>query len=186
MTDQIAPQSPTATMPPPPAHRSRADQARTGQHDSVDGAGPAPGHGVPEAVRLSLAPAGRRAQGNFGAWWPRSRDAAAELPGLIAGLATPTRRVSRVAVQADAFANIPHQLTVNGRRVRVAWFRSLNPLTVLLTMAGDPDLTLLVIPADASPAAGDAALELAAKADRPKTPAAILAAAGIGAEAGPS
>jgi hypothetical protein len=62
-----------------------------------------------------------------GGWWPQSRDAGAELPALIAELNTRAGRVSRVALQADAFGNIPHQLTAGGHKVRVAWFRYMNP-----------------------------------------------------------
>jgi prophage tail gpP-like protein len=49
-------------------------------------------------------------------------------------------------VQAEAFGNIPHKLTVGGRTVRVAWFRYMSINTVLLTMADRDDLVLLVVP----------------------------------------
>jgi uncharacterized protein DUF5994 len=61
-----------------------------------------------------------RQAGIRGGWWPRSRDAAAELPEPIDG------RVSRVALQADVFASIPHKLTVGGRKVPVGWFTYMN------------------------------------------------------------
>jgi hypothetical protein len=129
-------------------------------------------------ARLCLVPATTSQAGLGGGWWPRSRDATAELPGLIAELSARVGRVSRVALQADAFDNIPHQLTVGGRRVRVAWFRYMNINTVLLTMADRDDLVLLVIPPLALPAAAEEALRVvcgpgAGPAD------AILAAAGM-------
>jgi Family of unknown function (DUF5994) len=131
-------------------------------------------------TRLSLVPATAPQAGLGGGWWPRSRDATAELPGLIAELSTTAGRVSRVAVQAGAFSNIPHQLTVGGRRVHVAWFRYMNINTVLLTMAGRDDLVLLVVPPLAPPAA--AAQALRAASGPGAGPDAILAAAGITAE----
>jgi uncharacterized protein DUF5994 len=92
--------------------------------------------------------------------------------------------VSRVAVQAGAFGNIPHRLTVGGRKVRVAWFRYMNMNTVLLTMAGRDDLVLLVVPPLAPPAA--AARALRAVSGPGAGPAdAILAAAGIAADSDP-
>jgi Family of unknown function (DUF5994) len=117
-----------------------------------------------------------------GGWWPRSRDATAELPGLIAELNARTGgRVSRVALQADAFANIPHQLTVGGRKVHVAWFRYMNINTVLLTMAGRDDLVLLVVP-PLSPAAAAAQALRVASGPGAGPADAILAAVGIAAE----
>jgi hypothetical protein len=80
-------------------------------------------------------------------------------------------------VQVDAFANIPHQLTVGGRKVHVGWFRSMNPHTVLLTMADRDDLILLVIPPQASREAAAEALRLAASGRHAGQPEAILAAA---------
>jgi hypothetical protein len=88
---------------------------------------------TPDRARLSLDPATIRQAGVHGGWWPRSRDAAAELPGLLTELSTRAGRVRRVALQVGAFGNIPHPPTVGGRRVRVGWFRYMNPHTVLLT-----------------------------------------------------
>jgi len=146
-----------------------ADQLALSRLDD-DGAplGPqAPTHAATAAqaslngTRLSLVPATAPRAGLGGGWWPRSRDATAELPGLIAELSARAGRVSRVAVQVGAFGNIPHQLTVGGRRVRVAWFRYMNVNTVLLTMADRDDLVLFVVPPLALPAAAAQALRAA-------------------------
>lgn len=173
MTGPAAPRGTISTLPPPSANGS---------------APPAPQRArrAPGSARLSLDPATVRQAGIHGGWWPRSRDAAAELPGLIAELSMRAGRVSRVALQAGAFGNIPHKLTVGGRKVPVAWFRYMNKHTVILTMAGRDDLVLLVIPPRASPAAAAEALGLAASGRRAGPPEAILAAAGIavGSDAG--
>jgi uncharacterized protein DUF5994 len=144
-----------------------------------------PDQDAPGEARLSLDPATERRRGINGGWWPRSRDAGAELPALITGLSTQAGRVSRVALQADAFGNIPHLLTVGGRKVRVAWFRHMNTHTVSLTMGGRDYLTLLVIPPHASPASAAEALRLAASSGPVGSPEAILAAAGIAADGDP-
>jgi Family of unknown function (DUF5994) len=169
MTEPAAPRGTTSTLPPP----------------SANGSAPPPPPALerawraPDRARLSLDPATVRQAGIHGGWWPRSRDAAAELPGLIAELSTRAGRVSRVGLQADAFGNIPHKLTVSGRKVPVGWFRYMNKHTVILTMAGRDDLVLLVIPPLASPEAAVEALGLAASGRRAGPPEAILAAAGI-------
>ena len=169
-----------------------ADQLALSRLDD-DGAplGPqAPTHAATAAqaslngTRLSLVPATAPRAGLGGGWWPRSRDATAELPGLIAELSARAGRVSRVAVQVGAFGNIPHQLTVGGRRVRVAWFRYMNVNTVLLTMADRDDLVLLVVPPLALPATAAQALH-AASGPGAGPADAILAAAGITAESDP-
>ncbi len=135
--------------------------------------------GVPDGPRLSLDPAGARRDGINGGWWPRGRDAGLELPGLIAELNARAGRVSRVALPASAFSNIPQQLAVGGRKVHVAWFRYMNVHTVLLTMASHDDLVLLVVPPGASPEAAAEALRRAAAGGPAVPPQAILAAAGI-------
>jgi len=111
----------------------------------------------------------------------RSRDAGAELPGLITELSAQAGRATRVAVQVGAFDNIPHQLTVGGRKVHVAWFQYMNEHTAILTMADRDDLILLVVPPQASPVAAAEALRLASG-RHAGPPDAILAAAGIAAD----
>ena len=140
-----------------------------------------PDQAAPDGVRLSLDPATSRQAGIHGGWWPRSLDAAAELPGLLTELGSRAGRVSRVAVQVGAFSNIPHQLTVGGRKVHVAWFRYMNAHTAFLTVAGRDDLILLVVPPQASPVAAAEALRLAASGPHAGSAEAILAAAGIAA-----
>jgi Family of unknown function (DUF5994) len=133
---------------------------------------------VADGVRLSLDPALAQRRGINGAWWPHSRDAGAELPAMLHELSTRARRVSRVALQVDAFSNIPHRLTAGGHTTHVAWFRSMNTHTINLTMAGRDNLTLLVVPPQASPAEAAEALRMAS-ASHPGQPQDILAAAGI-------
>ena len=139
----------------------------------------------PDGTRLSLVPATVPHAGLGGGWWPRSRDATAELPGLIAELSARAGRVSRVALQVGAFDNIPHRLMAGGRKVHVAWFRYMNMNTVILTMAGRDDLVLLVVPPLASPAAAAQALLAVASGPGAGPADAILAAAGIAADSDP-
>jgi hypothetical protein len=136
-----------------------------------------PDPGAPFGARLSLDSATTRHVGIHGGWWPSSRDATAELPGLLAELSARVGRVSRIALQVDAFSNIPRLLIVGGRKVHVAWFRYMNPHTAILTMAGRDDLILLVVPPQSSPVAAAEALSRAASGCHTGTPEAILAAA---------
>ncbi len=139
----------------------------------------APEQTDPGGARLSLDSEGSKRAGLGGGWWPRGRDAGLELPGLIAELNARAGRVSRVALPVSAFSNIPHQLTVDGRKVHVAWFRYMNVHTVILTMASRDDLVLLVIPPEASPATAAEALRLAASGWRAGPPEGILVTAGL-------
>jgi hypothetical protein len=151
-------------------------------HDVAATPASTPDQGALAGARLSLDPATSRVPGIHGGWWPRSWDASAELPGLLTELSARAGRVSRIALQVDAFSNIPHQLTVGGHKVRVAWFRYMNPHTALLTMAGRDDLILLVVSPQASPVAAAEALRRAASGRHSDAPEAILAAAAIATE----
>ena len=169
-----------------------ADQRTLSRVDDGGPLGPqAPIHATPPAqaslngARLSLVPESAAHEGLGGGWWPRSRDATAELPGLIAELGIQAGRVSRVALQADAFDNIPHKLMVGERKVHVAWFRYMNMNTVILTMAGRADLVLLVVPPLAPPMAAAQALRAVASGPGTGSADAILAAAGIAADSKP-
>jgi hypothetical protein len=102
------------------------------------------------AVRLSLEPIRGRMRAVDGAWWPRSTDATAELPGLIAAVDRRTGEMTlRVGLHVDAWDNIPHRIPAPGRAVRVGWFRSMDRRLVSLTMRGRDAIILRVIPPEA-------------------------------------
>jgi hypothetical protein len=69
----------------------------------------------PERIipRLSFNPAHSRRRAVDGGWWPQTRDAGTELPALITALDFfPGQRVSRLAVHADDWDDIPDRLPV--------------------------------------------------------------------------
>ena len=120
-----------------------------------------------------------------GGWWPRSRDPDAELPGLIAGLDSSLGPVTRVALNLDAWDSAPRRVAVDGRRVRVGWFRTMDADMIGVTRAFQDRLALLVVPPEATTAAAEIAMAMAADAANNARPADILAAAGIGAQDDP-
>jgi hypothetical protein len=115
-----------------------------------------------------------------GGWWPRSRDPDAELPGLIAGLDSSLGPVTRFAFNLDAWDTAPRRVGVDGRRVRVGWFRQMDPDTIGVTRASQDRVVLLVIPPQATTAAAQIAMAMAADGANSARPADILAAAGLG------
>lgn len=108
-----------------------------------------------------------------GAWWPRSRDVAVELPGLINALAERLGPVVRVGLDSVAWDGLPTRLVVDGRVVHI----DASPVgddTVLVTR-GDQDLfSLLVVPPDSPPDAARAAMAQAVRADNLKGAVQIL------------
>jgi Family of unknown function (DUF5994) len=117
-----------------------------------------------------------------GGWWPRSRDPDAELPDLIAGLEPSLGPITRVAVNLDAWDQAPRRVAVDGRRIRVGWFRHMDAHTIGVTRASQDRLALLVVPPEATGEAAGIAMAMAAAATNSAGSADILAAAGIGAE----
>jgi N-acetylmuramoyl-L-alanine amidase len=137
---------------------------------------------APPGLRLQLDPTRAGTGAVDGGWWPRSRDPDAELPGLIARLDASVGPVTRVALNLDAWATAPRRVAVDGRRVRVGWFRHMDAHTIGMTRAGQDRMTLLVVPPEATSAVAEIALAMAADAANSAGPADILAAAGIGGE----
>jgi Family of unknown function (DUF5994) len=115
-----------------------------------------------------------------GGWWPRSRDPDAELPALIAGLDSSLGPITRVALNLDAWDPAPRRVAVNGRRIRVGWFRQMHPDTIGVTRAFQVRVALLVVPPEATTAAAGIAMAMAADGANSAGPADILAAAGLG------
>jgi Family of unknown function (DUF5994) len=133
-------------------------------------------------LRLQLDPTMAGTGAVDGGWWPHSRDPDAELPGLIAGLDSTLGPITRVALNLDAWDTAPRRVAVDGRRVRVGWFRHMDPHMIGVTRASQARVVLLVVPPEATGEAAGIAMAMAADAANSAGPADILAAAGIGAE----
>lgn len=109
-------------------------------------------HAVPfraPSARLALKPvhpAASRVELD-GAWWPRSRDLAQELPALADVLDPLWGRITRVAVNPRYWPIIPPRIFVNGHVVKVGWFTSqLDPHKILLLSGTSGRWDLLVVP----------------------------------------
>lgn len=108
-----------------------------------------PGTAVPPLIppptsRLRLRPAGARGIMD-GGWWPRSRDAAAELPELVISLAERLDTVTRLTIDFDDWDHVPLRITALGRVIRVGWLPHLDHM-VAVACGRDEPLLLLVIP----------------------------------------
>ena len=117
----------------------------------------APRQAAPAEVRLVWAPSGSPPSG---AWWPRSRDAAAELRALLPQvghhLGGP---VTRVSLNIDAWAaDQPRRLRVDDRVVRLGWFHTLDHDTITLCRGSGPRAILHIVPPELDPDAAREAL----------------------------
>jgi hypothetical protein len=137
---------PTATLIAPPA-----DQP------------PAPPQSAP-AARVSFRQPVTSAPHVDAAWWPRSRDLEAELPGLLDVLWTAAREVDRVSYANDSWLPVPRRLDVEGRQVRLGGFAHQDPSMISLRDAwGVERIDILVIPPDSDPDLAAAAMVLASR-----------------------
>ena len=110
-------------------------------------AGPAP------ALRLSLKPDTRISGCLDGAWWPRSRDMALELPALVEVLDRTWGRITRVTVHEGMWPDLPARVPVGVHVVRLGWFgpeQEGDDLCLLSYKVGRWDL--LVVPPECDPA----------------------------------
>ncbi|WP_431903142.1 DUF5994 family protein [Amycolatopsis thermoflava] len=126
-------------------------------------------------LRLRLKPTGSVAGYVDGAWWPRSRDLAAELPTLLAVLAVRPGTIERVTYNLTMWTSVPRRIVREGRAVRLEGFRSQPPHTVTVAGQGRQRLTLLVLPPDAPEAAAHETLMRAARRDNADSPDTLLA-----------
>ncbi|WJV47199.1 DUF5994 family protein [Streptomyces flavofungini] len=113
-----------------------------------------------------------------GAWRPRSRDPAVEVPALMDVLDPLWGRITRVAVNPTLWPVVPRKVTVRDRVLKVGWFApELDPHKALLLFYGTGCFDLSVIPPET--AAASAARLMAAACDTagsPLTATALLAA----------
>ena len=137
---------------------------------------------APPELRLQLNPTMAGTGAVDGGWWPRSRDPDAELPDLIAGLDSTLGPITRIALNLNAWDTAPRRVAMDGRRVRVGWFRHMDAHTIGVSRASQDRVLLLVVPPQATTAAAGIAMAMAADAANSAGPTDILAAAGIGGE----
>jgi hypothetical protein len=140
---------------------------------------PQPGFRGGIDVRVSLrADAGEGNSAYDGAWFPRTRDLAVEVPELIAELERRGVRVERFTYSLDAWLPVPRKITVSGRLVRTGGFRSMDPLVVCLTWdGGTRRADLLVVPPETDVLTGARALRLCTRRGLPRSPQMVMAAA---------
>ncbi len=131
---------------------------------------------TPEA-RLRMDPEFKRRGAVDGGWWPHSRDATAELPGLLRALNSHVGAVVRLSVDARDWENIPRRLVVDGRRVRIGHFASMNH-KIIATRGVQDHIMLLVVPPRTPAAVAESALRMASAGRGALGPDEILAAAG--------
>lgn len=99
-----------------------------------------------QTLRLKLKPKAPATGHVDGAWWPRSRDLSAELPGLLAVLAIRLGGVERVSYNLPTWDAAPRRLHIGGRQVRLGGFHAQHPHTVDVIGSNGSRLTLLVVP----------------------------------------
>ena len=113
-------------------------------------------------VRLQLKPMGTVTGRVDGGWWPRSRDLPAETPALLAVLTDPMGPVESVSYNLDDWGPTARRISLDGRVVRLAGYRS-QPAGTVDVISPRHRVTLLVVPPDAAPQDADAALAAAGR-----------------------
>ncbi|MFF5477145.1 DUF5994 family protein [Streptomyces sp. NPDC012935] len=138
---------------------------------------------VPGTALLRLTTSHSRAGLLDGAWWPRSHNAGAELPGLIEALTEHLGPVQQVGLDGAAWDDAPAALAVGGRRVRIAW-SSVADDTLVVTRGEQDHFLLLVVPPEATVEAAHEAMAQAVVPDNAQGGHQILITVGIGTDAG--
>lgn len=132
------------------------------------------------SVRWSVKPESPTPSGYVdGAWWPRSRELADELPPLLAALAERLGHVERVSHHLGDWAAAPRRIGTGGAAVRVGGYRQQAAGTIDVE-GPTRRLTLLVVPPEADAGTADRALATAATAGNALRVPDLLAAAGSG------
>jgi Family of unknown function (DUF5994) len=112
-----------------------------------------------ERPRLRMKPVASPSGVVDGAWWPRSRDLADQLPDLLIELWDRLGGVVRVSYNLTAWPGAPRRMSVAGQLVRLGGYRRQDPLTIdLVSGRGGRITTLLVVPVEASDDEAEAAL----------------------------
>lgn len=128
--------------------------------------------------RLRLKPAAPATGHVDGAWWPRTRDLAAELPALLAAVTGRLGRIDRVTYHLADWPVPGRRIVVDGHVVRLEGFRSQEPATLTVIDWDRHRLTVLVVPPETGPGAAQHILTTAADPANTDAGARLFAAAG--------
>ncbi|MFJ3904483.1 DUF5994 family protein [Streptomyces sp. NPDC090025] len=113
-------------------------------------------------ARLALTPTTMLVGRLDGAWWPRSRDLAVELPTLAEALEGHWGHITRVLVNPGRWPVVPHKVAVTGRLLHVGWFTEQDPDKIILLSSTTGRCDLLVIPPKTEPASATRLMTAAA------------------------
>jgi hypothetical protein len=80
-----------------------------------------------------------------GVWWPRTRESARELAGLIAALDARRAPVGLIMLNPHGWLGHPHRIDTANRTVRIAWTADLDTAAVIGTTAPDRRIDLLLV-----------------------------------------
>ncbi|MFJ6212425.1 DUF5994 family protein [Streptomyces sp. NPDC092296] len=126
--------------------------------------------------RFTLEPAGSPPGRLAGAWWPRSREIARELPPLVAELDRRLGRITRVTVHRGMWPDMPRKMQVAGHTVHLGWFDSeqdRDEICLFSYQSGRWDL--LVVPPETDPRTAERAMGAASAAGNSRTVHELLA-----------
>ncbi|HTJ72487.1 MAG TPA: DUF5994 family protein [Actinospica sp.] len=114
-----------------------------------------------------------------GAWWPRSRDLARELPLLISALDRSWGQIYHATVQVHMWPDIPKKVRAGRHILRVGWFDAeQDPHDIcLISVPGRRRWDLLVVPPELAPAIAARLMATAASPGNMQTASSLVAAA---------
>jgi hypothetical protein len=133
-----------------------------------------------QALRLRMKPTGSTTGHVDGAWWPRSRDLAAELPALIEALAARLGRIERVSYHLDDWEPAALRIRVAGHPVRLGGFRAQAEHTVDVSAAMWRRVTVLVVPPETPSVVAEQLLSATAERDNTRTASELITGGGVG------
>ena len=110
-------------------------------------------------TRLEIKPFRPISEHIDGAWWPRSKRLADELPGLVTSLADQLGPVAMVGYHLNSWDSAPAALEIGGHTVELLGFSGDEPASVILIGQDGHHLSLQVIPPDSSDQGGEQALQ---------------------------
>jgi hypothetical protein len=111
-----------------------------------------------------------------GAWWPRSRDLAEQVPELVEALPASMGRIERVSYNLATWGPTIRRVHLDGEAVRLAGYHMQNPDTVDV-LGRNHTVTLLVVPPATAEAITRRVLARACEQDNTDAPADLLATA---------